>query len=77
MENFIYEYRVEWYDEAEECAKRTLGLTWASTYTEAMNKVADYFGDTSIISACLVAWDTEIIQFNEEILMYLRKENVI
>ena len=76
-ENFIYEYHVEWYDEHDECAKQTVGLTWASTYAEAMNKVSDYFGDESIMSACLVAWDTEVIQFNEETLMYLRKENVI
>ena len=76
-ENFIYEYRVEWYDEIEERAKRTVGLTWGSSYTEAMTKVANYFGDASIISACLVAWDTEIIQFDEDTLMYLRKENVI
>lgn len=76
-ENFIYEYHVEWYDPVDQVNKKSFGLTWADSYANAMNKIAEYFHDNYIISACIAAWDTEVLEFDCDTLMYLRKENVV
>ena len=76
-ENFIYECHIDYWDELDKRQRHRKCFVWAKTYPEAMGKLAFFYGEQNIVSATLIAWDTEIMEVNEDTLLTLRKENCI
>lgn len=55
----MFEYRVNWYNEAKSTEEHIRGLVYGPSYTEAMEKVIRDYGEESIIDVYLQALEDE------------------
>lgn len=74
METYFFAYKVEFVDDGDNKQKERTGLTFGTTYTEAMTRICDYYGNDNIISVNLQDWTETPIEIPEDILKKIEKE---
>lgn len=72
--DYYYTYRVKFYDSFDEKELEKSGVTYGATYSEAVNRIADYYGDDDIIEVTLRAIDANfVLEMSNETIEQLQK----
>lgn len=59
--NYYYEYKVNFYNDFYEKEEERYGVTYADSYSKAMENIAAYYGDMSINDVRIFALDMETV----------------
>ena len=72
--DYYYTYRVKFYDSFDEKEMEKDGVTYGTTYSEAVGRITDYYGDNDTIEITLHAIDANfVLEMPNEIIEQLQK----
>ena len=72
---YKYAFKVEYWDEDAKAERKGYGVLWAKTSTEAMSKLAEFYGEDNLNSVMLIMEDEDPVLFTDEYVFdnYIRR----
>lgn len=70
-----FEYEVRWWDDEDSTERIFQGVTYGSTFHEALDNILEFYGEKNIISVRMEPWDASgCLEISKDALESIKRE---